>query len=288
MIILSSPLVIGVLAITPIAISAPGGIDLSIGPLIAIINVGIVQWLVPHGLDSWLLVFAFSIGFGVVYQLIQGLLIGLLRLQPVIVTLSGYLVLGGMELVILPQPGGAAPAWLANWGSATSTFSPVFFVVVGCFVAWTLFSRTAIARNIRLMGGNERTAFVSGVRLLPTRLIAHVVAGVFAGVAGVLLTAVLQSADPTGGSSQTLMIVTALLIGGTSLAGGKGRALGSLLGALDIYLIGFVLATFQLGESSGFVTEVIYGSVLIGSLLIGGSVSALKGRKMVAEVGEPA
>lgn len=274
-----APLILSVLAIMPVALSAPAAIDLSIGPLIVFVNVGIVQWLVPGGIGGPLPVFAFAILAGVAFEVLQGAVINLVRLQPVIVTLSGYLVLGGLNLIVLPQAGGTVPYWLGNLGSPTSIFSPALVVVAACFAGWGLLARTAFARNLRLVGGNERAAFVSGVRLTGTRLGAHAVAGAIAGVAGVMLTGLLQSADPTAGSSQTLMAVTALVVGGVSLSGGQGRALGAFLGAVDVFLIGNVLGTFQLGEASSFVTQVAYGVILVAAIIAGRVVGVRQGRR---------
>lgn len=275
----AAPLILSVLAITPVAISAPAGIDLSIGPLIVLINVGIVQWLVPRAIATPVLTFAFAIALGVAFEVLQGVIITMVRLQPVIVTLSGYLVLGGLNLVIMPQEGGVVPLWLTNLGSPASIASPVLYVVVACFVIWGVVARTAFMRNLRLVGGNERAAYAGGLNLVGTRIGAHVLAGVFAGVAGVLLTALLQSADPTAGSAQTLSAVTALVVGGLSLSGGRGGAVGALLGALDVFLIGNVIGTFPLGESSSFVTELANGAILVAALIAGRLVVARHRRR---------
>jgi ribose transport system permease protein len=275
----AAPLILSVLAITPVAISAPAGIDLSIGPLIVLVNVGIVQWLVPRAIATPVLTFAFAIVLGVAFEVLQGVIITVVRLQPVIVTLSGYLVLGGLTLVVMPQEGGVVPTWLTSLGTPAGIASPVLYVVVGCFVIWGIVARTAFMRNLRLIGGNERAAYASGLSLVGTRICAHVVAGVFAGVAGVLLTALLQSADPTAGSAQTLSAVTALVVGGVSLSGGQGGAAGALLGAVDVFLIGNVLGTFQLGESSSFVTEVVNGAILVAALVAGRLVVARQRRR---------
>lgn len=281
----SAPLILTVLAMTPIAISSPGGVDLSVGPFVAFLNVGIVHWLISNGHGSPFIVFAFAISVGIGFQLIQGLLIGALRLQPVIVTLAGYLVFSGLNLVVLPQPGGTVPNWLANWGAATSVNTPELYLLVACFVAWALFSRTTFARNVRLVGGNDKTAWVSGVSPVLVRVGAHVVAGVFLGVAGITLTGLLQSADPTQGASQTLMAVTALIVGGVSLSGGQGRAFGAVLGAIDIFLIGYVIGTLNLGSSASFVSNLIYGAVLIAALFVGsltGSAMSIRRRSAAA------
>lgn len=265
----AAPLVMSTLAITPVALSSPAGIDLSIGPLIVLVNVTVVTWLTSDGITNPGLVFAFAIALGVAFEVAQGLVITLVRLQPVIVTLSGYLVLGGLNLVILPQAGGTVPTWLGNLGSPSSVFSPSLYLLLGCFALWWVLGRTTYLRNLRLVGGNDRASYVSGVNWAAVRLGAHVVAGFYAGIAGVFLTGLLGSADPTAGSSETLMAITALVVGGVSLSGGEGSAFGAVLGALDIFLIGFVLGTLQLGEASSYVNEAAYGVVLVGTLLIG-------------------
>jgi ribose transport system permease protein len=262
----AAPLILATLALTAIAIAGRGGVDLSIGPLLSMVNVCIIHWLVQGGVSSPVVIFAFAIGLAVAFEVVQGLLIATLRLQPVIVTLSGYLVLAGLALTILGEPSGRAPGWLANWGSPTSIFSPVLGVVVVSIVVWALIARTTFFRNIRLMGANERTAYASGVNLAASRIGAHAIAGVFAGVGAVLYTALVASGDPTFGPQYTLIVVTALLLGGTSVGGGRGGALGSVAGAIDVFLISYVLATFDFGQSASYVVELAYGIVLVAAL----------------------
>lgn len=265
----AAPLILATLALTSVAMAGKGGVDLSIGPLLVFVNVTIIQWLVANDITSPLLIIPFAIAVGVVIEVIQGFLIATLRLQPIVVTLSGFLVLAGLDLVILSRPGGEAPGWLAGWGAGTDVFSPVLFVLIGSFVLWTAIARSTFFRNIRLMGSNERTAYASGIPLVKTRLGAHAIAGVFAGMAGLLYTGLIGSGDPTQGDTYTLIAVTALVLGGTSLAGGAGGGLGSVVGALDLYLISYVLSTYDFGASTAFVVQLTYGLVLALALAIG-------------------
>jgi ribose transport system permease protein len=177
-------------------------------------------------------------------------------------------VLAGLNLVILPKPGGAAPAWLTAWGAGRSVFSPMLVVLVVAFLLWWGFTKTAIYTHLRLTGSNERTAFVSGLPIGVMRVTAHAVGGVFAGLAGLAFTGLIGSGDPTQGTTYTLIAVTALVLGGTSLAGGSGGALGSVIGAIDIFLISYVLATFNLGSLSSFVVQLTYGAVLVAALMV--------------------
>lgn len=266
----ASPLVLATLAITPIAIAGPAGVDLSIGPLMTFINIAIVLGLTAIGVTGPVAVFAFAIAIGILLQAAMGALIAVLRVSTVVVTLAVYLLLDGLNTVILPHSAGTAPAWMANWGSASSVLSPVLYVPLASFALWTVLSRTTFFRNIRLMGANDRTAFVSGVPLIPARIGAHVIAGIFVGIASVAYTGLIGSADPTAGTSYTLSAVTALIIGGASLAGGHARGLGSVLGAMDIWLISYVLSTFNFGLNASYWVQFATGAVLVLALLAGG------------------
>ncbi len=273
----AAPLVLATLAITIIAVAGPAGVDLSVGPAMTFINIGIVLGLPVLGLSSPLAVFAFAILLGVLLQAAMGTLIAVLRVSTVVVTLAVYLVLDGLNTVILPQPGGTAPDWLANWGSSSSILSPILYVPLAAFVLWTLIACTTFFRNVRLMGANDRTAFVSGVKLIPIRIGAHVICGVFVGIASVMYTGLIGSADPTAGAPYTLSAVTALVIGGASLAGGRARGLGSVLGAIDIWLISYVLSTFNFGLNASYWVQFATGAVLVVALVTGGVLSGLSG-----------
>ena len=103
---------------------------------------------------------------------------------------------------------------------------------------------------------------------MPRDLVPHVVAGVFTATAALTYTALIGSGDPTQGNTYTLSAISALVLGGTSLAGGSGGGLGSILGAISIYLISYVLSTYNFGGVSGFVTQLSTGVILVISLLI--------------------
>jgi len=119
-----------------------------------------------------------------------------------------------------------------------------------------------------MMGYDERAAWTSGVRINIVRVGAHVIAGLFAGLAALCYTALIASGDPSQGTNLTLTAVTALVLGGVSLAGGRGGVTGALLGALNLWLIGYVLATFNFGAIQAFVTQMSYGIILVLSLLL--------------------
>ena len=266
--IVVAPLVLSTYALMATALAGRGTVDLSIGPLIGFLNVTLIQLGAAGALSSPIGVFVYMLAAGVAYQVVFGLLVLWVRVQPIIVSLSGFLALSGINLVILPRPGGSAPEWMGNWGAGTSIFAPSMFMVLAATIGWGLFSATAFYGHLRLMGSDERAAYTSGVRIGVVRIGAHAVSGMFAGLAALAYTALINSGDPTQGTTYTLISVTALVLGGTSLAGGRATIFGSLLGALNLFLIGYVLSTFDFGSVQGFVTDLSYGVILVMSLLL--------------------
>lgn len=267
-IIVATPLILATYALMATVISGRGTVDLSIGPLIGFVNVTMIQLHGAGVLDSPFVVFGYAIVVGAAYQFIFALIVIYVRVQPIIVSLSGYLALSGLNLVILPRPGGMAPLWMADWGLGTSIFSPVLLILVLASLAWILFTQTAFYTHLRLMGSDERAAYTSGVPIYVVRIGAHLISGAYAGLAAITFTALISSGDPSQGTTYTLIAVTALVLGGASLAGGRGGVFGSFLGAINLYLITFVLATFNFGSVQSFVTNLAYGTILVVSLLL--------------------
>lgn len=279
-IVSSAPLILAAMALTPTAMAGRGDVDLSIGPLIGLINVTTIQWLVNNGHTAPIKVFTCAILTGIVVHAIMGLVSAALRVEPIIVALGAYLVLAGLNLVIMPTPGGQAPTWLTSWGAGRSIISPMLALLVVAFLVWWGFTQTALFTHIRLSGSSERTAYVSGIPIGRMRVLAHVVGGVFAGFAGLAFTGLIGSGDPTQGNTYTLLAVTALVLGGTSLAGGSGGALGSVLAALDIFLISYVLSTFSLGSLSSFVNQFANGTFLVAAMLLAAFLGPRRSKKV--------
>jgi ribose transport system permease protein len=267
-IIVVTPLILAALALTPIALVGRGGVDLSVGPLLGFINVSMVKWLVGNEITHPVVIVGYVIAAGVIYQLIVATTIIYVRVAPIIVTLSGYLVLTGVNLVIMDRPSGVAPGWMQDWGYGTDILSPVFLIAGAMILLWIVLSKTSLYQQILLTGAEERMSFANGVNTVAARFGAHIVSGVFTGIAALTYTALISSGDPTQGNTYTLAAITALVLGGTSLAGGKGGGFGSILGAVNIYLISYVLATFSFGNVSGFVTQMSTGAILVIALII--------------------
>ncbi|MDK1118295.1 MAG: ABC transporter permease [Anaerolineae bacterium] len=267
-IIVAAPLILATFALMAVAVAGRGTVDLAVGPLLGFINVTLVKM---NGLDlvtsPWG-VFILAMGLGVLYQLLFALIILFIRVQPIIVSLSGFLALSGINLVILPRPGGVAPEWMMSWGLGESIFTFVLLILAVAIAGWLLFTLTPFYSHLRMMGYDERAAYTSGVRIYIVRIGAHCIAGIFVGLAAITYTSLIASGDPTQGTTYTLTAVTALVLGGVSLAGGRGGVAGALLGAVNLFLIGYVLATFNFGGIQAFVTQLSYGVILVAALVL--------------------
>ena len=149
-----------------------------------------------------------------------------MRVSPIIVSLSSYLILSGINLVIMPRASGVAPMWMSDWGYGTELNSPITFLLLISIFFWFLISRTSFYSQILMTGADEKTSFVSGVPINIVRIGAHLLAGIFVGLAAISFTAMIGSGDPVQGNRYTIQAITALVLGGTSLAGGRGSGLG--------------------------------------------------------------
>lgn len=267
-IIVAAPLILATYALMVLAVTGRGTVDLAVGPLLAFINVVVVKLSTAGYLSSPIATFIVAIGLGVLYQLLFALIIIFVRVQPIIVALSGFLALTGINLVILARPGGSAPAFMMSWGSGTSIFSPVLLILVLATLGWYLFTTTTFYSNLKMMGYDERAAWTSGVKTDIVRIGAHIIAGIYVALGALCYTALISSGDPTQGQNMTLTAVTALVLGGVALSGGRGGATGALMGAVSLWLIGYVLSTFNFGAIQAFMTQMVYGLILVLSLLL--------------------
>ena len=267
-IIVAAPLILATYSLMVLAVAGRGTIDLAVGPLLAFINVVVVKLSTSGILVSPIATFIVALGLGMLYQLAFALVVIYVRVQPIIVSLSGFLALTGINLVILQRPGGIAPPFMQDWGLGTTIFSPVLLILVLATAGWYLFTTTTFYSNLKMTGYDERAAWTSGVKTDVVRIGAHLIAGIYVGLGAICYTALISSGDPTQGQNMTLTAVTALVLGGVALSGGRGGATGALLGAVSLWLIGYVLATFNFGAIQAFITQMIYGLILVASLLL--------------------
>ncbi|MFN8621734.1 MAG: ABC transporter permease [Chloroflexota bacterium] len=253
---LAASLILAALASTPSILSGGGGIDISIGPMMGLLNVVMVRYLFMNGVDSPFIVIPLVLLAGTLLGALNGVLVAYLRLQPIVATLGTYLVFFGLAPWVLSRPGGSTPDWL------TSEASIVAIVFVG--VIWFAITRTPLYQDLMAIGGSAKAAYTAGINVQGVRLFAYALGGFIAGVAALALTALLGSGDPGIGTSITMKAIAAVALGGVSLAGGRGGFVGAAAGALVIFLLQLSMTGLNW---STFVVQMAFGTVLVLAVL---------------------
>jgi ribose transport system permease protein len=259
------PLLIGAMAVTPAILSGGGGMDLSVGPLMGFINVLVVTALMPAGLGDWWSAVPLLLAVGLAIGAVNGWLVAVIRLQPIVATLGTYLVLAGVNLWLLPSPLGPVPPWFSALSRSIGGIPGPLLFVVGPVLVWFLLGRTPFLKTLLAVGGDDRVAYSAGIDVTRVRIIAYALGGLFSACAGIALTSLIQSADANVGAPFTLQVITAAALGGISLAGGRGSMWGSVFGALSLFLIQNLLTNYGV---SVFWQQVVFGLTLIAALVL--------------------
>jgi ribose transport system permease protein len=243
-----------------------GGIDLSVGSIVALS--GVVLGTLLHEGQPVAIAIPTALLVGVAAGLLNGALISFGRLPPFIATLGMMSVARGAALVFTegrPVSGfDESFRWLAT-GSVGPIPAPVIVMVLVYAVAHIVLTRTTFGRYVYAIGGNEEATRLSGVAVRFHKTAIYCVAGLMSAVAAIVLTARLNSAQPIAGMMYELDAIAATVIGGTSLMGGEGSLGGTLVGAL---IMGVLRNGLNLLGVSSFVQQIVIGAVIVGAVLV--------------------
>jgi ribose transport system permease protein len=243
-----------------------GGIDLSVGSVLALAGICLALALEAGVPAPAAIGLALVVGAGC--GLVNGLLITRGRLPPFIATLGMMSVARGVALMLAEgRPiSGFSEGFRAIATERILTIpGPVLITIVIYAVAHFVLTRTVFGRTTYAIGGNEEAARLSGVRVLFHKTAVYGVAGLTSAAAAVVLTARLNSAQPTAGTMYELDAIAATVIGGSSLLGGEGTVTGTLIGAL---IMGVLRNGLNLLNVSSFLQQVVIGVVIIGAVLV--------------------
>src|SRR5918994_5266322 len=243
-----------------------GGIDLSVGSILAlggVIAAPTVQVFWPLALILPPLLCG-VIGFG------NGLLIAKAKMAPFIVTLAGLLGIRGLALALANErPIGIDRSSLFAWFGQGQVFGiavPIVFVIVAFALGGLVLARTGYGRVIFAIGGSEESARLMGLPVDRTKIIAYTTSGALAGLAGALLAARLSAGDPNAGLVWELDAISAVVVGGTLLTGGAGTMSGSLAGVLLLSILQNLIN--QVGTLGSYAQQMVSGSFLIVVVLV--------------------
>lgn len=216
-----------------------GGIDISVGGIVSIINTILATRVGLEGTPQamWQYV-AISLLVGLLAGALNGFFVSYLRLQPIITTYATSFLYAGLALFILPNPGGGIPASIAELYRSTVPLGlPLaFYIIAIVLLLWGYLRSTRYGNFLYAVGGKAQAAYETAVPVIWVQFSTYVISGLMAAVSGIAITMLSGSGNAEIGSSMTLNSITAVVIGGTPLIGGVGGVAGPMLGAITLGL----------------------------------------------------
>jgi ribose transport system permease protein len=258
---------VGLVALGQTLVLLIGGIDLSVGAAAGLSAIVGSLMLTQAGVHPYAVVPLTAV-FGLLLGFINGFFVAALRLNPFIVTLASWEIFAGLTLVItkgVPVRPLGEQFQVFGQGSILGVPIPVvIFLCAGAILAWVL-ARTRFGRNIYAVGGNREAAALVGIRVWRVEFIVFGLAGMLAALAGILYASRMDAGQPSVGEGWLMGAITAAIIGGTSLRGGQGTIVGTILGAL---LMAVLANGIVLLNVSGYWERVIIGAVVLVAILV--------------------
>jgi len=261
-----------------------GGIDLSVGSIVGLaamvagglINEGfyIPQLEIVIFPKTWMVV-VLTLGVGIIIGAINGLVISRLNVTPFIATLGMLYVARGLAGLrndgytfssIVGDPGlGNTGFPIIGQGEILGINNSIWIMIILALIAYFVTTRVPFGRHVFAIGGNSRAAELSGVRIKRTQMTVYIISGFCASVVGLIIASQLVAAHPLTGTGFELVAIAVVVLGGTSLMGGRGSILGTIIGAFVIVMLadGLVILGF-----SSFLQNVIRGTVIIAAVVI--------------------
>ncbi len=242
-----------------------GGIDLSVGAVIALAGAFSAGALLGTGC-AFLAILA-ALAIGALFGLINGAFIAWAKLPPFIVTLAMMALIRGLTLVYTqgrPIIVDSTAYEIIGGGHIGFVPFPVVLMLIVYLILHLILGNTKFGRLIYAVGGNEQTCRLSGINIERLKLAVYGLAGFLSGMAGIVLTSRLTSAQPTAGMGLELDAIAAVILGGTSLSGGKGKISGTLIG---VFMIGVLANGLNMLGVSPFFQDVAKGLIILVAIL---------------------
>lgn len=257
---------LGVVALGQMLVILTGGIDLSVGSLVKL-SVLVSAVLMNGAPENTGIAIAATLGLGALVGVIHAALINHLRISPFIVTLASYVILLGIALTISTSPiGRASPEMLRFYDQRVGPFSLIFvlFAILAVSLIFML-RRTTFGRYIYAVGGSQEVARLSGIPTARVRYGVYILCSVLAAATGLLWLSRMGVGDPVTGNGLELTTITAVIIGGTSLFGGRGTVIGTIGGVLLLSVLANVLVTLNTPQQF---QGLIQGIVIVASVAL--------------------
>jgi ribose transport system permease protein len=262
-----------------------GGIDLSIGAMMAVANVVAARYMLHHDFQTAVLISVAILAGGILAGSLNGLIAVRTKVPDIVVTLAMSFVWGGVALLILAKPGGGAPDQFLELSSG-NLFTPwipngLLLLIVVVAIVWVPLKLGRLGLALYAVGSDRTAAFRRGVRVGPTRVFSYALGGFFAACGGLALMMSTGIGSPLAGTIYTLSGISAVVLGGVSLAGGRGGLTGPIVAA---FILTLVPADLILTGTDPNLGQVIQGVLLVLVVMAGGLAPLLRARALERRV----
>ena len=244
-----------------------GGIDLSLGSIVAVASVSAAMLAHPDTYPVLLPVFM-GLSAGLLMGAFNGFIITKSKIAPFIVTLGTMTIGRGLALILSNgRPVSNLSDSFIFLGSGKILGIPILIIILifMFIICSVILNKTILGRYIYALGGNEQAAGASGINVSQVKLAVYSISGLLAGLAGILLTSRITTGQPNAGAGFELDAIAAVVIGGTSTTGGKGSIAGTLIGVL---LIGVINNGLDLLNVTSYYQQVVMGIIIIGAVVL--------------------
>lgn len=256
-----------------------GGIDISVGGIVSIVNTILATQVGLNGSPEkmWTIVFI-SLGAGILAGAINGFFIAFLRLQPIITTYATSFLYAGFALFVLPNPGGGIPASIANlYRTSTPLGIPLaFYVIAIVLVVWYYIRNTRYGNFLFAVGGKAEAAYETAVPVTWVTFSTYVASGFMAALSGIAITMLSGSGNAEIGGPMTLNSITAVVIGGTAMSGGVGGLAGPVVGAITLGIIQNIISFSRIDT---WWETFVKASIIVVALAAPGIINLFRRRK---------
>ena len=267
------------LAVGQAVVILGGGIDISVGGVVSIVNTVLATRVGLEGspADMWTYVFL-SLLIGLLAGAINGFFISFLRLQPIITTYATSFLYAGLALFILPNPGGGIPGDIAAlYRSSTPLNLPLaFYVIAIVLLIWLYLRSTRYGNFLYAVGGKADAAYETAVPVTWVQFGTYVFSGLLASLAGIAITMLSGSGNADIGGPMTLNSITAVVIGGNALSGGVGGVAGPVMGAITL---GIIQNIISFADIDTWWETLVRAVIIVVALAAPGAINLLRRRK---------
>ncbi len=256
-----------------------GGIDISVGGIVSIVNTVLATRVGLQGSpeEMWKYIFV-SLLIGLLAGAINGFFIAYLRLQPIITTYATSFLYAGLALFILPNPGGGIPASIAAlYRDSTPLNLPLAFYVIAIFLLlWLYISSMRYGRFLFALGGKREAAYETAVPVTMVQFSTYVISGLMAAFSGIAITMLSGSGNGEIGGPMTLNSITAVVIGGNAMSGGVGGVTGPVMGAITLGIIQNIISFANINT---WWETLIKATIIVVALAAPGAINLFRRRK---------